>query len=63
LAEEDDRSTLSSDIDNDNDDTDDEYDEQELLVEFKKLISKHMKLQKRHGSYVPIKSLLTHMYC
>jgi hypothetical protein len=33
----------------DDDDTDDEYDEQELLVEFKKLISKHMKLQKRHG--------------
>jgi hypothetical protein len=33
---------------NDNDDTDDEYDEQELWVEFKKLISKHMKLQKRH---------------
>jgi hypothetical protein len=49
LAEEDDCSTLSSDVDNDEDDTDDEYDEQELLVEFKKLISKHMKLQKRHG--------------
>jgi hypothetical protein len=29
---------------NSDDDTDDEYDEQELLVEFKKLISKHMKL-------------------
>jgi hypothetical protein len=29
-------------------DTDNEYDEQELLVEFEKLISKHMKLQKRH---------------
>jgi hypothetical protein len=42
LAEEDDCSTSSSDVD----DTDDEYDEQELLVEFKKLISKHMKLQK-----------------
>jgi hypothetical protein len=27
---------------------DDEYDEQELLVEFRKLIHKHMKLQKRH---------------
>jgi hypothetical protein len=42
LAEEDDHSTTSSDVDNDDD-------EQELLVEFKKLISKHMKLQKRHG--------------
>jgi hypothetical protein len=41
LVEEDDCSTSSSDVD---DDTDDEYDEQELLVEFKKLISKHMKL-------------------
>jgi hypothetical protein len=45
LAEEDDCSTSSSD----DNDTDDEYDEQELLVEFKKLISKHMKLQKRYG--------------
>jgi hypothetical protein len=33
------------DVDDDNDDTDDEYDDQELLVEFKKLISKHMKLK------------------
>jgi hypothetical protein len=41
LAEEDDCSMSSSD---DDDDTYDEYDEQELLVEFKKLISKHMKL-------------------
>jgi hypothetical protein len=41
LSEEDDCSTLSSD---DNNDTDDEYNEQELLVEFNKLISKHMKL-------------------
>jgi hypothetical protein len=41
LAEEDDCFTSSSD---DDDDTYDEYDEQELLVEFKKLISKHMKL-------------------
>jgi hypothetical protein len=41
LAEEDDYSTSNSD---DDVDTDDEYDEQELLVEFKKLISKHMKL-------------------
>jgi hypothetical protein len=48
LAEEDDCSTSSSDV-VDNDDTDDEYDEQEILVEFKKLISKHMKLQKRYG--------------
>jgi hypothetical protein len=48
LSEEDDCSTSSSDI-NDDDDTYDECDEQELLVEFKKLISKHIKLQKRHG--------------
>jgi hypothetical protein len=48
LSEEDDCSTSSSDI-NDDDDTDDDYDEQELLVEFRKLISKHIKLQKRHG--------------
>jgi hypothetical protein len=47
LSEEDDCSTSSSDI-NDDDYTDDEYDEQERLVEFKKLISKHMKLQKTH---------------
>jgi hypothetical protein len=45
LAEEGDYSTSSSD---DDDDTYDEYDEQEFLVEFKKLISKYMKLQKRH---------------
>jgi hypothetical protein len=45
LAEEDACSTSSSD---DDDDTYDEYDEQELLVEFKKLISKYIKLQKRH---------------
>jgi hypothetical protein len=45
LAEEDNCSTSSFD---DNDDTDDEYDEQEFLVEFKKLISKYMKWQKRH---------------
>jgi hypothetical protein len=43
LSEEDDYSMSSSDIDDD-DDTDDEYDEQEILMEFKKLISKHMKL-------------------
>jgi hypothetical protein len=46
LAKEVDCSTSSSD--DDDDDTDDAYNEQELLVEFKKLISKHMKLQKRH---------------
>jgi hypothetical protein len=40
LAKEDDCSMSSFD----DDDTDDENDEQELLVEFKKLISKHMKL-------------------
>jgi hypothetical protein len=33
LAEEDDRSMSCFDIDNDDDDTNDEYDEQELLVE------------------------------
>jgi hypothetical protein len=49
LAEKDDCSTSSSDVDDDDDDTDDEYDDQELLLEFKKLISKHMKLQKKHG--------------
>jgi hypothetical protein len=52
LAKEDDCSMSSSDIDDDDDDDDDDtndkYDEQELLVEFRKLISKHMKLQKRH---------------
>jgi hypothetical protein len=47
LSEDDNCSMSSFDV-NDDDDTDDEYDEQELLVEFKKLISKHMKLQKRH---------------
>jgi hypothetical protein len=51
LSEEDDCSTSSSDVDDD-DDTDDEYDEQELLVEFKKLISNHMKLQKRHKDFL-----------
>jgi hypothetical protein len=48
LSEEDDCSTSSSNVDDD-DDIDDEYDEQELLVEFRKLILKHMKLQKTHG--------------
>jgi hypothetical protein len=41
LAEENDCFTSSSNYD---DDTNDEYGEQKLLVEFKKLISKHMKL-------------------
>jgi hypothetical protein len=45
LSEEDDCSSSSSDID----DTYDEYDEQELLVEFSKLKRKYMKLQKRYG--------------
>jgi hypothetical protein len=65
LAEEDDCSTCSSDDDNDDDDdTEDEYDDQELLLEFKKHITKHMKLQNDMGiSYVLIKSLLTHMHC
>jgi catabolite regulation protein CreA len=64
LAEEDDQSTSCSDVDNDDDDTDDEYDEQERLVEFKKLISKHMKLQRdMEISYIPMKILLTYIYC
>jgi hypothetical protein len=59
LAEEDDCSTSSSDND---DDTDEEYDEQELLVEFKKLISKHMKLQKRHEYLLCSHKELMHSY-
>jgi hypothetical protein len=43
LSEVDDCSTSSSDV-NDDDNTDDEYDEQELLMKFKKLINKHMKV-------------------
>jgi hypothetical protein len=50
LSEEDDCSTSSSNVDDDDDDTDDEYDEQGLLVEFRKLIRKHIKLQKRQGN-------------
>jgi hypothetical protein len=42
LTREEDCSTSSSDDDNDN--IDDEYDHEELLSEFQKLISKHMKL-------------------
>jgi hypothetical protein len=50
LVEEDDCSSSSFDVDDDDDDdTDVVYDEQELFVEFKKLISKYMELQKRHG--------------
>jgi hypothetical protein len=42
----------SSDDDDDDDNTDDEYDYEELLLEFKKLISKHTKLQKGHGDFL-----------
>jgi hypothetical protein len=45
LVEEEDCSTSSFN----DDDNDDEYDYEELLLEFKNLISKHIKLQKRHG--------------
>jgi hypothetical protein len=38
-----------SSFDDDDDDTNNEDDDQELLMEFQKLISKHMKLQKRYG--------------
>jgi hypothetical protein len=48
LAEEDNCSASTSNVDDD-DNIDDEYVKQELLMEFKKLISKHIKLQKRHG--------------
>jgi hypothetical protein len=48
LSKEDDCSSSCFDDDNDDDNTEDEYDDQELLLEFKKLISKHIKLQKRH---------------
>jgi hypothetical protein len=47
LSEEDGCSISSSDVDDD-DDTDGEYGEQELWVKFKKLINKHIKLQKRY---------------
>jgi hypothetical protein len=49
LSKEEDCSMSSFDVDDDDDDTDDEYDDQELLLVFLKLISKHMKLLKRHG--------------
>jgi hypothetical protein len=48
LAKEDDCFTTISNVDDDDDDKDDKYHEQKFLVEFKKHISKHMKLQKRH---------------
>jgi hypothetical protein len=51
LAKDEDCSTSSSDV-NDDGDTDDEYDDQELLLKFQKLISKHMKLQKRHRDLI-----------
>jgi hypothetical protein len=46
LVEEEDCSTSSFDDDDDDDDTDDEYDYEELLLELKKLVRKHIKLQK-----------------
>jgi hypothetical protein len=52
LVEEEDCSKSSSDDDDDDDDTDDEYDYEELLLELKKLISKHIKLQKRHRDLI-----------
>jgi hypothetical protein len=63
LVEEEDCSTSSFD-DDDDDDTNYKYDFEELLLELKKLISKHMKLQNDMWiSYVLIKNLLTHMHC
>jgi hypothetical protein len=52
LAEEEDCSTSGSDDDDDDNDTDAEYDHEELLSEFQKFISKHMKLQKRHEDFL-----------
>jgi hypothetical protein len=65
LVEEEDCSTSSfDDDDDDDDDTNYKYDFEELLLELKKLISKHMKLQNDMWiSYVLIKNLLTHMHC
>jgi hypothetical protein len=64
LVEEEDCSTSSFDDDDDDDDTNYKYDFEELLLELKKLISKHMKLQNDMWiSYVLIKNLLTHMHC
>jgi hypothetical protein len=44
LVEEEDCSTSSSDDDDDDNDTGDEYNYEELLLEFKKIISKHIKM-------------------
>jgi hypothetical protein len=49
LAKEDDCNMSSSDVDDDDYDTNNEYYNQDLSLEFQELISKHMKLQKRHG--------------
>jgi hypothetical protein len=57
--EESDCSTSSSDND---DDTDDEDDDQVLMKEFHKLISKHMKLQKRHVDLLCSHEKLIHSY-
>jgi hypothetical protein len=58
LAEEDDCSTSSSDDDNDDNDTDNKYDDQELLLEFQKLTSKHMKLTMKDPTRLGYQSLL-----
>jgi hypothetical protein len=52
LIEDDSSSSSSDDDDNDDSINDDEDDDQVLLEEFNKLISKHMKLQKRHGDFL-----------
>jgi hypothetical protein len=57
LVEEEDCSTSSS-----NDDDDDEYDYEELLLEIKKLISKHMKLQKKHEDLICSHKVLIDLY-
>jgi hypothetical protein len=61
LSKKDDCSTSSSDVDDD-DDTDDEYDEQGLLMELKKPIRKHMKLQNRHENLLCSHKELTGSY-
>jgi hypothetical protein len=58
LPEEKDCSTSSSD---DNDDAD-EYDHEELLSKFQKLISKHIKLQKRYVDILCSHKVLMHSY-
>jgi hypothetical protein len=62
FAEKDDCTMSSSDVDDDDDDTNDEYDDQELLLEVKKLISKHMKLQKIHGDLLCSHKELINLY-